>query len=76
MNDLAPTDMSFSYRVDRSSAFDAEPLAEPDAVAPLSIAPPEAPLVMPTQVLERPQRSLLAGFLSLFRPARRTIRRT
>lgn len=76
MNDLSPPDLSFSYKVDRPSAFDAEPLAGGDAVTSLRIAPPEAPLLMPTQVLERPQRSLLAGVFSFFRPTRRVIRRT
>lgn len=76
MSDLSPSDLSFSYRVDRPSAFDAEPLAGADVATPLSIAPPDAPLAMPTQVLEHPQRSLLSGVLSFFRPTRRVIRRT
>jgi len=76
MNDLSPSDLSFSYKVDRPSAFDAEPLAGGDAATALGIAPPDAPLLMPTQVLEHPQRSLFAGVLSFFRPTRRVIRRT
>lgn len=76
MNDLSPSDLSFSYKVDRPSAFDADPLAGGDVAVPLSMTPPDAPLVMPTQVLEYPQRSFLAGVLALFRPTRRVIRRT
>lgn len=76
MNDLSPVDISFSDRVNRSGAFDAATLAGWDVTVALNIAPPDAPLMMPTQVLEQPQRSLLAGVLSFFRPTRRVIRRT
>ena len=37
-------------------------------------APPEAPLAMPTQVLERQDRRLMTALLDSLRPARRVPR--
>ena len=47
---------------------------DPDAAAPAVTAPPDAPMAMPTQVLEQPPRRILPLLIAAFRPARRSSR--
>jgi hypothetical protein len=37
-------------------------------------APPEAPMAMPTQILEQPERRVIQALLSSLRPARQASR--
>ncbi|WP_375569636.1 hypothetical protein ABWH93_16785 [Seohaeicola saemankumensis] len=55
---------------DLSGIFQTDPEAE--ARAPL--APPDAPMAMPTQILEQQPRRILPMLLAPFRPARRPSR--
>ena len=48
--------------------------ADPDHLALKQAAPPEAPMAMPTQVLEQPPRSMIATLMAAFRPARQPSR--
>jgi hypothetical protein len=43
---------------------------DPDSITLQQSRPPEAPMAMPAQVLEQPQRSMMSTILAAFRPAR------
>ncbi|MFD1196296.1 hypothetical protein ACFQ3C_16620 [Seohaeicola saemankumensis] len=49
-------------------------LTDPETVALAPSAPPDAPMAMPTQILEQPPRRILPMLLAAFRPARRPSR--
>lgn len=49
-------------------------LTDPEVEARAPSAPPDAPMLMPTQILEQPPRRILPMMLAAFRPARRPSR--
>jgi hypothetical protein len=48
--------------------------ADPDQQSLDHATPPDAPMAMPTQVLEQPPRRMIAALLSVLRPARHASR--